>query len=570
MDKLTESNSVPKNYIRLEGSERHPSNTARFVRPTDPNERFSVTITVRRKPDGEPIPDEDYFLKTPPAARHQLSEDEFISKHGASAEDLKKVTDFAVKNGLKVEETNAARRSIVVSGTADQMSKAFAVRLGTYEHEVHLRGNKPSEETYRGRDGFIHVPTNLADIITGVFGLDNRRVAKRGAASTSVQPKIDYLTVPQLAQLYNFPTGSASGQTIAILSEGGYSQSDLQAYYDQLPDTYKNLYPMPTITSIEVTAAMDAPDGETTQDICIAFSAAPDANISVYFTDYSEDGWVRSLERIIHPDPGDTQCSVISTSFYISNGDDAALLKKEGVSLSFIERVHDVLEDAKAKNITFCVCSGDYGVNGSAYGGKIGDGKQHVAYPASDPLALAIGGTTVANVVGTTFDEFVWNDPIEPHSAYTWGTSGGGISDYFKSLPQYQIGVEVPHSLVDNHVGRGVPDVAANGNYHTGVPGIFLNGKPIIGNGTSASTPLWAGLIAVINAALGHNVGFVNPILYRLGKNVFRDIAPPPGPVDNGNGGVKGYPADVGWDACTGLGSPNGRKLLEALKDWPT
>jgi kumamolisin len=310
---------------------------------------------------------------------------------------------------------------------------------------------------------------------------------------------------------------------------------------------------------------MYGPDGETTQDICIAFSAAPGANISVYFTEYSEGGWYGSLERIIHPNPGDPRCSVISTSFYISNGDDAATLAHEGVSVSFVNAVYLALQDAAIYDITFCVCSGDFGVNMSAYYGVL-DGRQHVTYPASDPWALGCGGTTVGNIVGTAFEEYVWNDPNFP---YLWGTTGGGVSDYFMFLPSYQIGVGVPRSLVDNHVGRGVPDVAANASYNSGISGIFLNGYPIIGNGTSASTPLWAGLIAVINAALGYDIGFANPILYSLGSSVFRDIDPPPGPLDNGNGGVKGYPAGVGWDACTGWGSPNGLRLLAGLVRKP-
>jgi kumamolisin len=215
----SETTPIPEGYICLEGSERRPSRRARFLRPADPSERFSVTIVVRRSPEAEPIPDFDYFLKTPPSARPVLSEEEFTSKYGASDDDLPQVTDFVVKNGLKVEETNAARRSIVVSGTADQMSKTFAVPLGIYEHEVVIhRGDKPVTETYRGRDGFIHVPKNLADVIIGVFGLDNRRMTKR--ASTTDPPNTNPLTVPQLAQLYNFPTNSASGQTIAILSDG--------------------------------------------------------------------------------------------------------------------------------------------------------------------------------------------------------------------------------------------------------------------------------------------------------------------------------------------------------------
>jgi kumamolisin len=95
-----------------------------------------------------------------------------------------------------------------------------------------------------------------------------------------------------------------------------------------------------------------------------------------------------------------------------------------------------------------------------------------------------------------------------------------------------------------------------------------LGGAPRVGDRTSAAAPQWAGLIAVINAALGFNVGFVNPAFYALGSGCFRDIMPGGGPADNSNKGVRGYLAGLGWDACTGWGSPDGRKLLSGLESF--
>jgi hypothetical protein len=90
-------------------------------------------------------------------------------------------------------------------------------------------------------------------------------------------------------------------------------------------------------------------------------------------------------------------------------------------------------------------------------------------------------------------------------------------------------------------------------------------------NGTSASTPLWAGLIAVLNAALGESVGFINPVIYALSGTGFRDILPEPGAADNSFGGVAGYPVTPGWDAVTGWGSPQGvarrqRRVLRLVR----
>jgi kumamolisin len=303
-------------------------------------------------------------------------------------------------------------------------------------------------------------------------------------------------------------------------------------------------------------------DGETTQDICIAGLAAPGAQIAVFFTTFSQQGWVDLISRVAHPNPGDPVCSVMSSSFYVSNGDDATTLANEGISQSWITAVTAALQDAAIQNVTVCIASGDTGTNS-----KVGDGKAHVQYPASDPWVLSVGGTTVGNISGTSFDEYVWNDPA-PSDPSHWGTTGGGVSDQFP-LPQYQADANVPPSLNDGQVRRGVPDVAANASLNSGYSGLYVGGSPFIGNGTSGSSPLWAGLIAVINAAIGHSVGFVNPALYTIGSSAFRSIYGPPGPTDNSNGGVAGYPAtQPGWNACTGWGSPKGNALCQSLMSY--
>jgi kumamolisin len=533
---------VTSNYEPVQGSERRPGPTSKLLGPANNQETFTVTIIVRRRPDGPPMPDHDYFVQTPPAQRQRLSADEFAAKYGASPDDLKKVTDYVQSQGLKVVETNAARRTVVASGTVAQMSKAFAVTLGQYQHEV-SRSPKaaPETETYRGRDGMVYVPADLADVVIGVFGLDDRRVLKRNAGDP---PNTVPISFDQITLLYNFPTNSADGQVIAILSEGGYQKADLTA---SLGGT------LPTITDVSVDASNNGfPDAETTQDICIAAAVAPGAAIGVYFTTYGQKGWVDLIGRVVHPDPGDPVCSVLSSSFYVSNGDDSATLAAEGVSTSWLTAVSQAFQDAAVQGVTICIASGDTGTQS-----KKSDGKAHVQYPASDPWVLSVGGTTVGNINGTSFDEYVWNDST--------GATGGGVSDFFTGLPGYQVGAGVPKSLNDDHVGRGVPDVAANASPFSGYP-ITVGGFPFVANGTSASAPLWAGLVAVLNAALGHSVGFLNPSIYRLGSSVFSDIVGAPGPADNGFSGVAGYPASPGWDACTGWGSVDGKRLLDGLK----
>jgi kumamolisin len=543
--KTRSGSGVPKGYQQLEGSERRPAAGAKLLGPADPRERFSVTIVVRRRPDGPALPSPESLAST---ARPRMSREEFAAEYGASQEDIDKVTKFARSQNLTIDETDSAGRTVVVSGTAAEMNKAFAVNLGRYEHEVSLRrGAKPQKESYRGRNGFIHVPKSLAGIIIGVFGLDNRRITKRNGGDP---PNTGPIGTTAIAKLYNFPSNSAAGQTIAIFSELGYLASDINKTFSGNP---------PTVTDVSVDASNDgSPDGETTQDICIAAAAAPGAKIAVYFTTYSQQGWVDLIKRVTFPKSGDPVCSVLSSSFYVSNGDDATTLAHEGISQAWLNAVTQAFQDAAIQRITVCIASGDTGTDS-----KVGDGKAHVQYPASDPWVLSVGGTTIGNVNGSKFDEYVWNDTF---FGGVPGATGGGISDCFPQ-PGYQSSAGVPVSLNDGHTGRGVPDVAGNASPNAGYSGIFIGGVASAGNGTSASAPLWAALIAVINAALGRNVGFVNPSLYALGSSYFRDITGSAGPANNGLNGVTGYPVRVGWDACTGWGSPNGTALLGGLKN---
>jgi kumamolisin len=566
MPNTKDTAAIPKNYVRLDGSERHPSPGAKLIGPADASQRFDVTIVLRQRPDGEAPPDFDHFKTS--GARPKMSAEEFAQKYGASAGDIKKVTDFARGSGLAVKETHPGRRTVVVSGTMKQMSKAFGVTLSKYEHQVaRRRGEAPVKETYRGRDGYINIPKDLKGIIVGVFGLDNRNITKRNSADP---PNTAQLTTRQITHLYKFPTNSAAGQIIGIVSVGGgYIASDISATFAGSP---------PTITDVSVggqtnlgKAGVVNDFGETTQDICIAGMAAPGAAIAVYFQDNSQRGWVDMLGKVAHPAGTDPQVSVVSSSFPISDGDDRATLKNESVSHAFVNAVNRAFQDAAIQGVTICIATGDTGSN-SRVGGNPGDWgygfpadhKAHVQFPGSSPWVLAVGGTTIGNVSGSTFDEYVWNDPFPPGTSQ-FSATGGGVSDFF-ALPSYQNAAGVPVSINDGHIGRGVPDVAANASPNSGYKGLIKNGKSFFGGGTSASSPLWAGLIAVINAALGENVGFVNPAIYAIGSSGFRDIVPGAGPVDNSNSGVAGYPAGPGWDACTGWGSPNGQALLKALK----
>jgi kumamolisin len=144
--------------------------------------------------------------------------------------------------------------------------------------------------------------------------------------------------------------------------------------------------------------------------------------------------------------------------------------------------------------------------------------------------------------------EAVWNDGA------AGGASGGGVSCFFP-LPAWQSGLHVTSAQGKQSPlkNRGVPDVSAEADPQTGYF-VRVDGINSIIGGTSAVAPLWAGLVARINAARGTPVGFINPQLYR--GSGLNDVTC----GDNG-----GYAASVGWDACCGLGTPDGRKITGIL-----
>ena len=146
----------------------------------------------------------------------------------------------------------------------------------------------------------------------------------------------------------------------------------------------------------------------------------------------------------------------------------------------------------------------------------------------------------------------------------TGGATGGGISAFFP-MPSYQSQANVPPSVNPGHArGRGVPDIAGDADPATGYI-VRVDGKQFVIGGTSAVAPLWAGLVALLNQHMNKPLGFINPLLYStpvISAGSFHDIS-----VGNNDasGSIGGYKASKGWDPCTGLGSPDGAKLMKAL-----
>jgi len=528
------ANTPPQGYKQLTGSERDPLPNSRRVGPVDPNEPVEVTVYLR-------APATSNLANTiSEQVQHQgrpMSRQEYSASHSAASDDLANVEEFARKHDLTIVETDPVGRRVVLAGTAAAMSAAFAIELQRYEHPG---------GTYRGRTGPLLIPNELDQIIVGVFGLDDRPQARphfqrfaRGAGGKEAKAATISYTPPQLAQLYDFPTGATlngSGQSIALIElGGGYKRRDLQTYFQQLH------IPLPKVTSAAVDHGHNHPagtpnsaDGEVDLDIEVAGAIAPGAHIVVYFAPNTDRGFLDAITSATHDTTNNP--SVISISW------GSAEVNWTGQAMQAMDQA---FQAAAALGVTVCCAAGD---NGSG-DGVTTDQLAHVDFPASSPYALGCGGTRLE----TVNNEVVWNDG--PNSA-----TGGGVSDFFP-LPPWQANAGVPPSVnPGHHVGRGVPDVAGDADPQTGYD-VYVDGQSLVFGGTSAVAPLWAGLIALMNQQRGQPVGYLNPKLYQnyqglMQAKALRDVT-------SGDNGA--YSAGQGWDACSGVGTPDGARLLAAL-----
>ncbi len=510
----------------LSGSEKAPFAVPENAQVGPASGKLTVSVVVQRK---SPI-------NTKTLGKVRLSRAEYTKNHAADKGDLKLIHAFAAEFGLTVEKDTPKpeRRIVLVSGSVANMQKAFGVEL----KQITM-----GEANYRVREGAIHIPAELAGKVVAVLGLDNRPQAKAhfqiyagappepGSAILphGAQAAASYTPV-QVAALYGFPTTGATGQTIGIIElGGGYKTADITAYFKGLG------IKAPAVTAVSVDGGKnksDGPqgaDGEVMLDIEVAAAVAPGAKIVVYFAPNTDQGFIDAIGTAVHDTKN--KPNVISISW---GGPENSWTQQ---SLSALDAA---CQSAAALGVTITAASGD---NGS----KDGTAADVVDFPASSPHVLACGGTRLVGSGSTITSEVVWNE--NPTSSAT----GGGVSTVFP-LPTWQASANVPKS--GTYAGRGVPDVSGDADPATGYT-VRVDGQTFVIGGTSAVAPLWAGLIAVANAANKRAAGFINPTVYAAkGKAAFRDIT-------QGNNGT--YSAGPGWDACTGLGSPVGAKLVALL-----
>jgi len=566
------------------GSEKAKLPTMKAIGKVDPKERIEITVLMRPRPSSESAAAHAESVMElgaqPPEERQYMSREEFAAQRGADPADIAKVDEFAHEHHLTVVETSIPKRVIKLSGTIADLTAAFKPNLKKYK----LGGRE-----IRGRTGSISVPDELADIVVGVFGFDNRPAAKphnrrldkkgsgknhpRSVAKKKAGAKVGAATPrnaadgsfspPEVARLYNFPAGlDGSGQCIALIelndfdSKGritgtGFNTADLTAYFKKLK-IHK-----PKVTAVGVDGGANKPgpdpdaDGEVMLDIEVAGAVAPGAKIAVYFAPNTDQGFIDAVNSALHDNV--RKPSVISISW--GGPEDLPFSTRQ-----YLNAFNQILQDAATLGVTICCASGDNGSSDlplkDAQGKRLRDKHPHTDFPSSSPFALACGGTKLLGSGTTIHSEQVWNEGDQG------GAGGGGVSNFF-ARPSYQSNLTIPTSPNGN-TGRGVPDVSGDADPATGYK-VRVQGKDDVFGGTSAVAPLWAGLIALINqrlASLGKKpVGFINPILYAQ-PNACHDVVTGNNDID---GKLGKYKASAGWDSCTGLGTPDGTKVMKVL-----
>ena len=389
---------------------------------------------------------------------------------------------------------------------------------------------------------------------------DKSHDALRGEMAEAINdPDRGWFTPAEIADWYDFPDGTGAGVRVGVLAfsgalggtdqvvMGGYHVDPLVRYWrDEL-----GLASSPTLTDVVVRGPGNWPsDGEDSADsvdftdevmldLSVVGALAPESDVTVYFTEPTEQGFVDALHHVVELDnPPDVLVISYGAPEDKGSGTSWTAMATEQSDLAFAV--------AALRGISVVVSCGDNGAAGLPLSTRV-----HADYPASSPWVLGVGGTTVLPDNAGTKREIVWNDGL--------GASGGGVSAITRR-PSWQDSAGVPEPVDawerPGFEGRGVPDVSAVGDLSTGVAVVDAAGNTVMGGGTSVSAPVWAGLLARCRQQSGARLGFVAPLLYEDRSGV-RDV-----PVgDNG-----AYAAQAGaWDPCTGLGVPNGGSIVDVV-----
>ena len=497
--------------------------------PADQKLRLILTLPLRDHTELE-----SFILSvsdpSSPSFHHYLTVDEFTNRFGPSQEDYDSVINFAKTNGLRAIGISRNRLNVDVEGPVSKIENAFHLRINIYQHPTESR-------TFYAPD---REPTpDLAVRLWHVSGLDDfstpqPSISKRPpeqpdasfGATTGSGPSASFLGSDMRAAYYGSTALTGSGQSVGLLEFRGVDLADLNTYFQNTGQA--NNVPI-TLLSTDGTStgclySSGCDDTEQTLDMTQAIGMAPGLSGLVVYVGSSDASLLNAMATT---EPLNAQLS-ISWSWTPADPttDDPYFM------------------EFAAQGQSVFVAAGDSGAWSSS---------TTYVFPADDPYVTSVGGTDLqtSSAAGPWSSESAWVD------------GGGGISPDFFSIPSWQTTAANACALCSTAYRNG-PDVAANANWTFYVCANQTTCTANYWGGTSFAAPMWAGYLALANqqgVAQGNGtMGFLNPALYALAEessylNDFHDIT----------NGSNGYAASTGLDLATGLGSPNGTSLINAL-----
>lgn len=486
---------------------------------------------------------EQVYDPSSPNFHHFLTADEFISRYGPTEQDYASVINFAKANGLTITGEHRNRMVVDVSGKVSNVENALHVKMHTYRHPTENRD-------FFASDADPSIPAGLP--VIHVSGLNNFSIphpslhAETAARPAGTQPKIG--SGPGGSYIGGdfrnaYVPGSAltgSGQSVGLVEFDGFFSSDISSYESLIGLTGN----APRVVVVPVDGGVPNPtpggDPEVSLDIEMVLSMSPGVStIYVYETPPNTALWVDMLNRMA----GDDLSAQLSSSW--------------GGGEQPNPSAEQIFQEMAVQGQSFFQASGD----SCAYNAA----NNPVPFPSDSPHITVVGGTTLTTGTGGSYTtESVWN----------WGTefgedgvgSSGGTSPTF-TIPSWQTNINMT-ARGGSQTKRDLPDVALTAD---NVWVIFEGGQSGTFGGTSCAAPLWAAFTALVNqqgANFNHSsVGFLNPALYSIANganytNDFRDVT-------TGNnewsGSRRSFSATNNYDLCTGLGSPNGINMINAL-----
>jgi kumamolisin len=503
-------------------------------------------------------PSTSAFFQSPSSGGQGLTTAEIASQYGVSQTESVQLAAYFAANGLRVAGVSPDRLSMSVQGSAGAVGEAF----GTPLESGALNGATVTFPLDPPR-----LPAPFESWVDAVSGLASgthrfllplvRDSARAAQGSPSTISPNDAREIYDVNGLVNLSGTShwAAGEGIAVVLWGsGYSPQDLSNFWSQ---DYPSQFPVPSVVAYPVNnapypsaASVNDPSNSTQEmslDIEWSASQAPGATIdAVYAPDGpasagyspSDSDMEDAINEAINSIPGVT---VVSMSFASSDGADPP----------FEATLEQLFAEAGQHGITVIAASGDNG--GAAHGQNGGcGGGADPQYPAASPYVLAVGGT--APELATNALGGVTGLSSEP----AWDGSGGGYASDF-AAPSWQTVGSAAGPIASNGSHRGIPDVAGPAAQNM----FYFNSATAYGSGTSFAAPMWAGLVAEMDAVRGRSLGFIDNRIYAL--EAASAGASSTGLVDITNGANCVTPATVGWDAATGWGSPRADALFEHL-----